>query len=243
MRQKKKINNQSKINKLSCLFVESILGCGGQVILPKNYLKEVFKEVRKNKALCIVDEVQTGFGRVGNGFWSFEQHQVIPDIVTLGKPMGNGHPIAAVVTTEKIASSFNNGMEYFNSFGGNPVSCAVGKSVLEVIENKKLQENALIVGKYFLNKLKKIKSKNKKYISEVRGRGLFIGIDIIKNSNQLKPNKKLAKKIINFMRDNGILLSTDGRHDNVIKIKPPIVFNKQNVDNVCENLESFFKKI
>ncbi len=240
---KEKINNESKINKLSCLFVESILGCGGQVILPKNYLKEVFKEVRKKKALCIVDEVQTGFGRVGNSFWSFEEHQVIPDIVTLGKPMGNGHPIAAVVTTEKIASSFNNGMEYFNSFGGNPVSCAVGKSVLEVIENKKLQENALIVGKYFLNKLKKIKSKNKKYISEVRGRGLFIGIDIIKNSNQLKPNKQLAKKIINFMRNKGILLSTDGPHDNVIKIKPPLVFNRQNVDNVCENLESFFKKI
>ena len=157
--------------------------------------------------------------------------------------MGNGHPIAAVVTTEKIASSFNNGMEYFNSFGGNPVSCAVGKSVLEVIENKKLQENALSVGKYFLNKLERIKRKNNKYISEVRGRGLFIGIDIIKNSNQLKPNKQLAKKIINFMRNNGVLLSTDGPHDNVIKIKPPLVFNKQNVDNVCENLESFFKKI
>ena len=153
--------------------------------------------------------------------------------------MGNGHPIAAVVTTEKIASSFNNGMEYFNSFGGNPVSCAVGKSVLEVIENKKLQENALSVGKYFLNKLERIKRKNKKYISEVRGRGLFIGIDIIENANQLKPNKQLAKKIINFMRNNGILLSTDGPHDNVIKIKPPLVFNKQNVDNVCENLESF----
>ena len=240
---KDKINNQSKIKKLSCLFVESILGCGGQVILPKNYLKEVFKEIRKNKALCIVDEVQTGFGRVGKNFWSFQEHDIMPDIVTLGKPMGNGHPIAALITTEKIASSFNNGMEYFNSFGGNPVSCAIGKAVLDVIEKEKLQENALSVGKYFLSKLEKIKNKNKKYISEVRGRGLFLGIDIIRDSNELKPNKQLAKKIINFMRDKGILLSTDGPYDNVIKIKPPLVFNKENVDNVCENLDSFFKKI
>ena len=166
-------------NKISCLFVESILGCGGQVMLPKNYLKEVFKEIKNNKALCIVDEVQTGFGRVGNNFWSFQEHDVVPDIVTLGKPMGNGHPIAAVITTEKIASSFNNGMEYFNSFGGNPVSCSVGKAVLEVIEKEKLQQNALHVGRYFLSKLEKIKKKNKEYISEAMGRGLFLGVDII----------------------------------------------------------------
>ena len=240
---KDQIKKQSKIKKISSLFIESILGCGGQVILPKNYLKEVFKEIRKNKALCIVDEVQTGFGRVGNAFWSFEEHDVIPDIVTLGKPMGNGHPIAAVITSEKIASVFNNGMEYFNSFGGNPVSCAVGKAVLEVIEKEKLQQNALDTGKYFLKKLQHIKNKNKKYISEVRGRGLFLGIDIIQESNKLRPNKQLAKKIINFMRENGILLSTDGPYDNVIKIKPPLLFNKDNVDNVCKNLEIFFKKI
>ena len=240
---KDKIKTQSKNKKISSFFVEGILGCGGQVILPKNYLKEIFIEIRKNKALCIVDEVQTGFGRVGYNFWSFQEHDVIPDIVTIGKPMGNGHPIAAVITTEKIASTFNNGMEYFNSFGGNPVSCAVGKAVLEVIEKDKLQRNALSIGNYFLNKLQKIKNKNKKYISEVRGRGLFLGIDIINEYDQLKPNKQLANKIINYMREKGILLSTDGPYDNVIKIKPPLVFNKANVDNVCENLEIFFKKI
>ena len=240
---KDKIRKQSKLKKISCLFVESILGCGGQVMLPKNYLKEVFKEIKNNKALCIVDEVQTGFGRVGKNFWSFQEHDVVPDIVTLGKPMGNGHPIAAVITTEKIASSFNNGMEYFNSFGGNPVSCSVGKAVLEVIEKEKLQQNALHVGRYFLSKLEKIKKKNKEYISEVRGRGLFLGVDIIKDHDHLKPNKKLAKKIINDMRENGILLSTDGPYDNVIKIKPPLVFNKKNVDMVCQNLDNFFKKI
>ena len=115
--------------KLCCFFVESILGCGGQFIFPKNYLKNVFNLIKKNNALCIVDEVQTGFARVGNNFWAFEEEGISPDIVTLGKPMGNGHPIAAVVTTNEIANSFNNGMEYFNSFGGNPVSCAVGNAV------------------------------------------------------------------------------------------------------------------
>ena len=240
---KNKIKLQSVNKKISSLFVESILGCGGQVILPKNYLKEVFKEIRKNKALCIIDEVQTGFGRVGNSFWSFQEHDVVPDIVTLGKPMGNGHPIAAVITTEKIASTFNNGMEYFNSFGGNPVSCAVGNAVLEVIEKKKLQQNALDVGNYFLNKLQNIKNKNKSYISEVRGRGLFLGIDLIKDKNNLLPDPKLAKKLINYMRNNGVLLSTDGPYDNVIKIKPPMVFSKENAKLVCDKLEAFFKKI
>ncbi|PPR45273.1 MAG: 5-aminovalerate aminotransferase DavT [Alphaproteobacteria bacterium MarineAlpha5_Bin7] len=239
----KEIQRIAKDKKISCLFAESILGCGGQVVIPKNYLKKIFLEIRKNKALCIIDEVQTGFGRVGSDFWSFQEHKVIPDIVTLGKPMGNGHPLAAVVTTEKIATAFNNGMEYFNSFGGNPVSCAVGYAVLEVIENKKLQKNAYQVGKYFFNKLLKIRNKNKKYISDVRGRGLFLGIDIIENYDNLKPSANLAKKIINFMKNNGILLSTDGPYNNVIKIKPPLVFNKADVDFVCEKLSEFFKKI
>ena len=237
------IRNKIKETKIACFFAESILGCGGQVILPKNYLKEIFSEIRKNNALCIVDEVQTGFGRVGRNFWSFEEHGVVPDIVTLGKPMGNGHPIAAVITTEKIASTFNNGMEYFNSFGGNPVSCAIGKAVLETIDNNKLQKNSLLVGNYFLKELKKIQVKYKKYISEVRGRGLFLGIDIIQKSNVSKPNKKLAKLLINHMRNQGILLSTDGPYDNVIKIKPPLVFTKFNVDHVCKNLETFFRKL
>ena len=129
------------------------MGCGGQVILPKNYLKNIFKFVKNKNALCIADEVQTGFGRVGKNFWAFEEHGVIPDIVTLGKPMGNGHPIAAVITTEKIANSFNNGMEYFNSFGGNPVSSAIGHTVLKIIEDDELQNNALNVGFYLKKEL------------------------------------------------------------------------------------------
>tara|TARA_B100000029_G_C17602414_1_gene966274 strand:+ start:327 stop:2702 length:2376 start_codon:yes stop_codon:yes gene_type:complete len=229
-------------NQLSCFFVESILGCGGQIILPKNYLKEVFKIIRKNNGLCIVDEVQTGFGRVGNNFWAFEEHGVIPDIVTLGKPMGNGHPIAAVVTTKEIASSFNNGMEYFNSFGGNPVSCAIGESVLDIIENENLQYLSNNVGKYLLKSLLKIQKKYPYIISEVRGRGLFIGIDLINNSFN-NPNPKLANTLINKMREKGILLSTDGPYNNVIKIKPPIVFNKNDSDLLTYELNEFFKKL
>jgi len=227
---------------LSCFFIESILGCGGQVTLPPKYLQEVFKIIRKKNALCIVDEVQTGFGRVGNYFWGFEEHGIIPDIVTLGKPMGNGHPIAAVVTTRKIANKFNNGMEYFNSFGGNPVSCSVGYAVLEVIENEKLQKNAKNTGEYFIKSLNKIKFKFPKLISEIRGRGFFLGIDLISNKNN-KPNKKLAILLVNKMREKGILLSIDGPYHNVIKIKPPMTFNKDNVDFVCFELDNFFKNL
>lgn len=233
-----RINLKNK--KLSCFFIESILGCGGQIILPKNYLKEVFRIVRKNKALCIVDEVQTGFGRVGNNFWGFEEHEIIPDIVTLGKPMGNGHPIAAVITTREIANVFNNGMEYFNSFGGNPVSCAVGNAVLKVIENEQLQKNSLEVGSYFLNSLNFIKKNHPNLISEVRGRGLFIGIDFIKNSKN-EPNEKLAFLIINKLRNRGILLSADGPYHNVIKIKPPLPFTKENSDFVSHELDQILK--
>ena len=232
------VNNK----RLSCFIVESILGCGGQIILPPSYLKEVFKLIRKRNALCIIDEVQTGFGRVGNNFWAFEEHDLIPDIVTLGKPMGNGHPIAAVVTTAEIATVFNNGMEYFNSFGGNPVSCAVGNAVLEVIENEQLQMHAKEVGNYFLSSLKIIQKKYSQRISEVRGRGLFLGIDII-NENNNCPDSYLAEKIINNMRHSGILVSTDGPFHNVIKIKPPMSFNKNNVDFFLEIFKQNISKI
>ena len=231
--------NFTKKNLLSSFFFESILGCGGQIVLPKNYIKNICKLVRQKNALCIADEVQTGFGRVGDNFWAFQEHDIVPDIVTLGKPMGNGHPIAAVVTTEKIADTFNNGMEYFNSFGGNPVSCAVGNAVLDVIENDNLQQNAKIVGTYFVKELNKIKQNFPNYISSISGKGLFIGIDLIQKGNFLLPNQKLATDLINNLRHKGILLSTDGPYNNVIKIKPPMVFKKENVDFVCSEIKKF----
>eukprot|EP01098_Paradermamoeba_levis_P016069 TRINITY_DN8458_c0_g1_i1.p1 TRINITY_DN8458_c0_g1~~TRINITY_DN8458_c0_g1_i1.p1 ORF type:complete len:362 (+),score=94.59 TRINITY_DN8458_c0_g1_i1:135-1220(+) len=134
---------------------ESILGCAGQVVLPPNYLKEAYRHIRDVGGVCIADEVQTGFGRVGSHFWAFQSQDVIPDIVTMGKPIGNGFPMAAVVTTKEIAEAFHNGMEYFNTFGGNPVACAVGLAVLEVIEKEKLQENSLKTGGMFMERLEK----------------------------------------------------------------------------------------
>ena len=156
--------------------------------------------------------------------------------------MGNGHPIAAVVTSKKIANKFNNGMEYFNSFGGNPVSCAIGNAVLDVIEQEQLQINAKIIGKYFLNSLNQIKNKYPNLISEIRGRGLFLGIDFVKDQNNT-PNPEVANFIINKLRYRGILLSVDGPFNNVIKIKPPLTFNKENVDLVCFELTDIINNL
>ena len=144
--------------------------------------------VRESGGLCIADEVQTGFGRVGAHYWGFETCDVIPDIVTMGKSMGNGHPLSALVTTKEIAEKFNNGMEYFNSFGGNPVSCAIGKAVLDVIDKEELQKNAKLVGDYLIKKLKGLQS-NYEFIGQVRGQGLFIGIETDSYTHLTLPTK------------------------------------------------------
>ena len=215
---------------------ESILSCGGQIVLPDGYLAEAYKHVRNAGGVCIADEVQVGFGRVGSHFWAFETQGVVPDIVTMGKPMGNGHPIAAVVTTPEIAASFNNGMEYFNTFGGNPVSCAVGTAVLDVIERENLQANALEVGEHLMAKLRNLKPKYP-IIGDVRGLGLFVGIEFVRDHNTLEPADTEASIIVEKMKVRGILLSTDGPLHNVIKMKPPIVFTKENADFLVKNLD------
>ena len=234
-----KINDSSKT--LSAFFVEALMGCGGQIVLPEGFLKKSFELVRKSGGLCIADEVQIGFGRMGTDFWGFETCGVIPDIVTLGKSIGNGHPLSAVVTTKEIADQFNNGMEYFNSYGGNPVSCAIGEAVLDVIEDEGLQENAEIVGSYLIEELFKLQSKYT-FIGQIRGQGLFIGIELISNTDTLKPNKTLAAKIVNQMKDAGILISIDGPDHNVLKIKPPMVFNLENANELVINLKTIFDK-
>ena len=234
-----KINDSSKT--LSAFFVEALMGCGGQIVLPEGFLKKSFELVRKSGGLCIADEVQIGFGRMGTDFWGFETCGVIPDIVTLGKSIGNGHPLSAVVTTKEIADQFNNGMEYFNSYGGNPVSCAIGEAVLDVIEDEGLQENAEIVGSYLIEELFKLQSKYT-FIGQIRGQGLFIGIELISNTDTLKPNKTLAAKIVNQMKDAGILISIDGPDHNVLKIKPPMVFNLENANELVINLKTIFNK-
>ena len=230
------VNNiQDNDKKVSAFISEALMGCGGQLILPEGFLQKAFELVKKDGGLCIADEIQIGFGRMGSHFWGFESESVVPDIVTMGKSMGNGHPLSAVVTTKEIADKFNNGMEYFNSFGGNSVSCAVGQAVLDVIKDESLQDHALKVGDYLLEQLQQLKQHHE-IIGDVRGRGLFIGIELNRDED-LTPADTEAHNIINRMKEKGVLLSTDGPDHNVIKIKPPIVFNKENADELVKKLD------
>jgi len=221
---------------IGAFICESILSCGGQIVLPENYLCAAYQHVRNAGGVCIADEVQVGFGRAGTHFWAFETQEVVPDIVTMGKPIGNGHPLAAVVTTPEIAASFNNRMEYFNTFGGNPVSCAIGMVVLDVIEGEHLQENALAVGNHLKDGLTNLMSRHS-LIGDVRGLGLFVGIEFVLDRHTLTPAARQASYIVERMKDRGILLSTDGPLHNVIKIKPPLVFSKSDSDYLIRCLD------
>ncbi|EMS80948.1 acetylornithine aminotransferase ArgD [Desulfotignum phosphitoxidans DSM 13687] len=214
---------------------ESIISCGGQIELPDGYLKTAYEAVRKAGGVCIADEVQVGCGRVGHAFWAFELHGVVPDIVTIGKPIGNGHPLAAVVCTRKVAEAFANGMEYFNTFGGNPVSCAIGREVLQVIADEGLQENALATGEYLKEELRNLRT-SFPIIGDVRGQGLFLGFELV--DDHRRPLGGQAEYLANRMRDLGILMSTDGRDHNVLKIKPPAVFSRTNADELLFRLET-----
>jgi len=219
-----------KNSRLPAFFiVESILGCAGQVVLPQSYLKNAFDLVRATGGLCIVDEVQVGFGRVGTQMWAFQTQGVVPDIVTMGKPIGNGHPIGAVVTTPQIAKSFANGMEFFSTFGGNPVSCAVGLAVLDVIEEEKLRDQALNVGRYLLMGFEDL-AKTHPIIGNVRGLGLFMGVELVRDRKTLEPATEETAELIESLKADGILLSAEGPFRNVLKIKPPMQFDKRDAD-------------
>lgn len=220
---------------------ESMLGCGGQIVLPENYLARAFSHVRAAGGVCIVDEVQVGFGRVGSHLWAFETQNVVPDIVTLGKPMGNGHPLAAVITTSEIADAFDNGMEYFNTFGGNPVSCAIGMAVMDVIEDEGLQENAGRTGNRLLAGLRELMDKYP-LIGDVRGLGLYAGVELVLDRETLAPATEHADYIVNRLRDHGILISTDGPLENVLKMKPPLVFSEKNADEVVTALDKILQE-
>ncbi|MCY3599060.1 MAG: aminotransferase class III-fold pyridoxal phosphate-dependent enzyme [Gemmatimonadetes bacterium] len=225
----------------AAFFHESILSCGGQIPLPAGYLAASYTAAREHGAVCVADEVQVGFGRVGSHFWAFEEHDVVPDIVTLGKPIGNGHPLAAVITTREIAEAFANGMEYFNTYGGNPVSCAIGLAVLDVIEEEGLRENAAIVGKRLLSGLDRLRGRHAP-VGDARGRGLFTGIEFVHEGDDLEPAADLADAAVQRMRDKGILLSTDGPDHNVIKMKPPLVFSEADADLLISGLDEILSE-
>jgi len=208
---------------------ESLQGVAGQIIMPDGYLENVYAQVRAAGGVCIADEVQVGFGRVGTHMWAFETQNIVPDIVTLGKPIGNGHPMAAVITSQKIADAFVTGMEYFNTFGGNPVSCAIGMAVLNTIKEDRLQENALETGRYFRQKLRELQQQFS-LIGDVRGLGLFIGVELVEDRVSKKPATETAARLIEYFKQHKILLSTEGPFYNVLKIKPPLAFNQADAD-------------
>ncbi|MEM8899389.1 MAG: aminotransferase class III-fold pyridoxal phosphate-dependent enzyme, partial [Bacteroidota bacterium] len=232
---------QAEGRDIAGFIAESIMSCGGQVPLPKNFLEKTYAAVRKAGGLCIADEVQTGFGRVGEHFWSFQLYDVVPDIVTMGKPIGNGHPLGAVITRPEIAEAFSNGMEYFNTFGGNPVSCAIGRAVLRTVQQEGLQQHALELGNYLANGLRELQTRHP-IIGDVRGHGLFLGFELIKDVNTLEPAVAAASYLANRMREKGILMSTDGPLHNVLKIKPPMCFSKQNANQLLDYLDRVFKE-
>ncbi|MGB0523619.1 MAG: aminotransferase class III-fold pyridoxal phosphate-dependent enzyme [Flammeovirgaceae bacterium] len=230
---------RAKGSGLAGFICESIISCGGQIELPEGFLPAAYEKVRAAGGLCIADEVQTGCGRVGSQFWAFQLHEVVPDIVTIGKPLGNGHPVAAVVCTQAVAKAFANGMEYFNTFGGNPVSCAIGMEVLNVIKREDLQANALKVGNYLKKELKRLQRKFP-IIGEVRGQGLFLGVELVDQAKA--PLADHAAYLANRMKELGVLMSTDGRDHNVLKIKPPMVFSKANAKEFISKLKTVFKE-
>jgi ethanolamine-phosphate phospho-lyase len=227
---------------VAAFMTESFQSCGGQIIPPQGYLEHAFRHVRSAGGVCIADEVQTGFGRAGTHFWAFETQNVVPDIVVMGKPIGNGHPMGAVVTTREIAGSFANGMEFFSTFGGNPVSCAIGLAVLDVIRDEGLQQHALAVGTRLREGLLALKEKHT-LIGDVRGLGLFVGVELVRDRKTLEPARDEASDLINRMAARGILLSTDGPFHNVLKIKPPMVLTADDVDAVIRALDDELERV
>jgi 4-aminobutyrate aminotransferase-like enzyme len=224
------------------LIAESLPGVAGQICPEPDVVTGYWELIRESGGVIIADEVQAGFGRVGEHFWSFDLFGGHPDIVTMGKPIGNGHPLGAVVATRRIAEAFDNGMEYFNTFGGNPVSAAVGNAVLDVIEEDGLQARALAVGARLKHLLAGLAADHEG-IGDVRGAGLFLGIELVADRERKIPNPDLAKRIVESSKRDGVLLSVDGPDHNVIKIKPPMVFDDANSDRLVGVLDAAFRSV
>ena len=218
--------------RIAGFFAESIQGVGGAVIYPAGYLSDAYRYCREAGGLCIADEVQTGFGRTGTHYWGFETQGVLPDIVTMAKGIGNGLPLAAVVTTPRIAETLSRRI-HFNTFGGNPVSCAAGKAVIEVIDREHLQQNSLTLGRDLLQKLKGLMEKHD-VIGEVRGMGLMIGVELVEDRRTKAPAKEACAQVFERVKELGLLVGKGGLYGNVIRIKPPMCIGQADVDFLIE---------
>jgi len=237
----KSVINHSTPGQVAGFFAEPIQGVGGAVVLPKGYLERAYQYIREAGGVCIADEVQTGFGRLGTDFWGFEYQGVMPDIVTMAKSIGNGSPLGAVVTTPQIAAKLSQKI-HFNTFGGNPVSCAIGKAVLELIDKENLQENCLIMGNRMLEGFRRLKEKHE-IIGDVRGSGLMSGVELVKNRQTKEPATQECADIFEALKDLGLLVGKGGFYGNTLRIKPPMCIHEKDVDFLLAALDIAIKKV
>ena len=226
----------------AAFLAESLMGSAGNIVFPPGYLATAFDAARAAGALTISDEVQVGVGRMSDAFWGFELAGVVPDIVTMGKPLGNGHPLAAVVTTRAIADAFDTGMKYFNTFGGNPVSCAIGSTVLDIVASDGLQQHAGEVGCYFADALRELQRRHG-LIGDVRAQGLYLGVELVRDRDTKEPAKAEAFEVTELMKAEGVIVFPNGVFDNVLKIKPPMTFQRHHVDIYCTALDRVLTRL
>jgi 4-aminobutyrate aminotransferase-like enzyme len=223
-------------HQIGAFIAESAPSVAGQIVLPPGYLGPVYQSIRANGGVCIADEVQTAYGRLGSHFYAFEAQHVVPDIVVLGKPIGNGYPIGAVVTTKAIADAFDNGMEFFSTFGGSTVACAAGIAVLEVVREEGLQEHAREVGTVLRASLHGLRERHR-LVGDVRGDGLFLGVELVSDRDSRAPAAPHARYVVNRLMEEGILIGTDGPDQNVLKIRPPMPFSSADAHRLVAVLD------
>ena len=221
---------------LAAMLIGTVYSSEGLPDVPPQFMRRAVERVRQAGGLFIADEVQGGFGRTGRHMWGHERFGVVPDLVTLGKPMGNGHPVSGVVLGAELLDSFSSRAMYFNTFGGNPVSAAAAHAVLDVLEREKLRENAVAVGEYVVASLRRLAERHA-IIGDVRGLGMFFAVDLVRDRRTKEPATAEAKRIINTMRDRGILISRIGPKDNVLKIRPPMPFSREHADLLLATLD------
>jgi 4-aminobutyrate aminotransferase-like enzyme len=224
------------------MIIDSIYDCAGVYTPPPEYQQLVHQKVRAAGGLVVCDEVQSGLTRLGDHYWGFMDSDVVPDIVTMGKPLGDGHPLAAVVTTPDIAARFARESNYFNTFGGNPVSATVGKTVLQIIEREQLLQQVHDVGAYLLRGLHRL-GKRHELIGDIRGKGLFIAVELVRDRGTKEPAAREAAAVVERMREAGVLLALIGEHRNTLKIRPPLVFSRKHADIALAALDEVLRHV
>lgn len=226
----------------AALMVDTVFSSDGVFTSPAGFLREAVEVIHAAGGVFIADEVQPGFGRTGEAFWGFQRHGVVPDIVTMGKPMGNGHPVAGLVVRPEVMQAFGQASRYFNTFGGNPVSMAAASAVLDVIAQEGLQHNALQVGTYLRESLAALAQRHT-LVGEVRGAGMFVGVELVTDRAARAPATAEAARVVNGLRQRQVLLSATGEHANVLKIRPPLVFTRAHANLLVQRLDEVLTAI